>query len=65
MSPEDYWHDVEWFDCYLWRPQTGRNVMAFTVDGERINAIYDGNKFLSSNDLVEIIRVAYWCYEDV
>lgn len=65
MIPEDDWYDVEWFDCYLWRPQTGRNVMALTADGERIHAIYDGNKFLSSNDLVEIIRVAYWCYEDV
>ena len=65
MSPEDDWYDVEWFDCYLWRPQIGRNVMTLTVDGERIHAIYDGNKFLSSNDLVEIIHVAYWCYEDV
>jgi hypothetical protein len=65
MSPEDDWRDVEWFDSHLWRPQTGRNVMALTVDSERIHAVYDGNKFLSSNDLVEIIRVAYWCYDDV
>lgn len=21
MIPEDDWYDVEWFDCYLWRPQ--------------------------------------------
>lgn len=65
MIPGDDWHDVEWFDCCLWRPQIGRNVMALTVDGERIHAIYDGNNFLSSNDLVEIIRVTHWCYEDV
>ena len=64
MSPEDDWYDVEWFDCYLWRPQIGRNVVVLTVDGERIHAIYNGNRFLSSNDLVEIMRVAYWCYED-
>lgn len=65
MIPEDDWYDVEWFDCYLWRPQIGRHVVVLTFDGERIHAIYDGNKFLSSNDLVEIIRVAYWRYEDV
>lgn len=65
MIPEDEWYDVEWFDCYLWRPQIGRNVVVLTVDGERLHAIYDGNKFLSLNNLVEIIRVAYWCYEDV
>lgn len=64
MIPEDDWYDVEWFDYYLWRLQIGRNVVALTVDGERIHAIYNGSKFLSSNDLVEIIRVAYWCYED-
>lgn len=65
MIPEDDWYDVEWFDCYLWRPQIGRNVVALTVDGERLHATYNGNKFLSSNDLVEIMSVAYWCYEDV
>lgn len=37
MSPEDDWCDVEWFDCYLWRPQIGRDVVALTVDGESKN----------------------------
>lgn len=31
MSPEDDWCDVEWFDCYLWRPQIGRDVVASVI----------------------------------
>lgn len=64
MNTEPHWNDVEWFDCYLWRPPIGRNVVVLTVDGERIHAIYNGDEFLSSNYLLEIKCIAYWCYEE-